>query len=42
MITALLMGHPMTKDVVGSRVTSDTSEMQFESQTSDSGTWNRE
>ena len=40
MITALLIGHPITKDVVGSRVTSETSEMQLESQTSDNGTWN--
>ena len=40
-MTALLIGHPMTKDVVGSSVTSDTSEIQLESQTSDRGTWNR-
>ena len=40
-ITALLIGHPITKDVVGSRVTSETSEMQLESQTSERGTWNR-
>ena len=39
-ITALLIGHPMTKEVAGSRVTSDTSEMQVESHTSERGTWN--
>ena len=39
-ITALLIGHPITKDVVGSRVTSETSEMQLESQTSERGTCN--
>ena len=39
-ITALLIGHPITKEVVWSRVTSETSEMQSESQTSDSGTCN--
>ena len=33
--TALLMGQPMTKEVVGSRVTSDTSEMQVDTQTSE-------
>lgn len=36
--TALLMGQPMTKEVVGSRVTSDTSEMQVDTQTSERGT----
>ena len=34
----MLMGQPMTKEVAVSRVTSDTSEMQVESQTSDRGT----
>jgi hypothetical protein len=37
-MTALVMGQPMTKEVVGSSVTSDTSEMQVDSQTSDKGT----
>ena len=37
-MTALLMGQPMTKEVAVSRVTSDTSEMQVESHTSDRGT----
>ena len=41
-ITALFIGHPMTKEVAGSRVTSDTSEMQVESQTSERGTCNEE
>jgi hypothetical protein len=40
-MTALVMGHPMTKEVVGSSVTSDTSEMQVDSQTSDKGTYKR-
>ena len=39
-ITALLIGHPMTKEVAESRVTSDTSEMHVESQTSERGTCN--
>ena len=38
-ITALLMGQPITKEVLVSRVTSDTSEIQVESHTSDRGTW---
>ena len=41
-ITALFIGHPMTKEVAGSRVTSDTSEMHVDSQTSERGTWNEE
>ena len=41
-ITALLIGHPMTKEVAGSRVTSDTSEIHVETQTSERGTWNEE
>ena len=41
-ITALLIGHPMTKEVAGSRVTSDTSAIHVETQTSESGTWNEE
>ena len=39
-ITALLIGHPMTKEVAESSVTSDTSEMHVESQTSERGTCN--
>ena len=39
-ITALLIGHPMTKEVAGSRVTSDTSEIHVETQTSERGTCN--
>ena len=41
-ITALLIGHPMTKEVAGSRVTSDTSEIHVETQTSERGTCNHE
>ena len=37
-MTALLIGQPITNDVKGSRVTSDTSEIQFDNQTSDRGT----
>ena len=39
-ITALLIGHPITKEVAESSVTSDTSEMHVESQTSERGTCN--
>ena len=38
-MTALLMGQPMTKEVVGSNVTSDTSAMHVDNQTSLRGTW---
>ena len=39
-MTALVMGHPITKEVEGSKVISDTSEMEAEgdNQTSDKGT----
>ena len=40
MTTAFVIGQPMTNEVVGSRVTSDTSEMQSDSHTSDKGIWN--
>merc|ERR1719220_2544327 len=38
-MTALVIGQPITNEVAVSRVTSETSEMQVESQTSDRGTW---
>jgi hypothetical protein len=38
-IAALVIGHPITKDLVESRVTSETSLMQVDSQRSDKGTW---
>ena len=37
-MTALVMGQPMTKDFDWSKVTSDTSEMQVDSHRSDRGT----
>ena len=37
-MTALLIGQPITKEVNGSRVTSETSEMQVDNHTSDKGT----
>ena len=36
-MTALVMGQPMTKDFDWSKVTSDTSEMQVDSHRSDRG-----
>ena len=38
-MTALVMGQPITKDFDWSKVTSDTSEMQVDSHRSDRGTW---
>ena len=37
-MTALLIGQPITKEVKGSSVTSETSEMQLDNHTSDRGT----
>ena len=34
------MGQPITNDVAGSKVTSDTSPIHVDSHTSDRGTWN--
>ena len=36
--TAFVIGQPITKDVVGSKVTSQTSEIQSDNHTSDRGT----
>lgn len=36
-MTALVIGHPITNEVVGSKVTSETSEMHVDNQISDKG-----
>ncbi len=42
MTTALVIGQPMTNEVDWSRVSSDTSDTQSDSQTSERGIWERE